>query len=486
MNIYRTNNPLEYDDVDGIIIDETAPPAAVQGVAANTAIIVGQFQRGPENELTEVGSTSQLFEVFGRSSTHSGNKELANKRWGRLKVIRVCASDAAKATLSLQDDDPAVALVVTAKYKGAYGNNLKVIVAAGSVSGKKITIKDTTPNASTPIEIYDNITTAGKTNDQLKQIFGNSMLVDVTGAGDEDPVNLTETALAGGTDGTMADTQYEAAIAIAEQVGAGNVLFADKQSATVKGYLKQHILTSPDKMVIVGTDGAEDNKTTAIADVVNYRDTAGGIIYAFNGIQTRIDGVNVWTSAVSWVASLFSNVAPHVSLAYAANAQFMAGATDVRWKLTRADYIAFKEAGIAAFEFDPEIGIKLVSAITTQILNSSKVTILRRRMAYYLTDSIARFLKNYQNAPNTRANRSEVKGSIVAFDDGQINLGILPSDAEVTGGKARLIDTEILNTNNSIAQGNFFILYKRRIHSEMRYIVLKAEIGESVIVTEGE
>ena len=58
------------------------------------------------------------------------------------------------------------------------------------------------------------------------------------------------------------------------------------------------------------------------------------------------------------------------------------------------------------------------------------------------------------------------------------------SNAEVQGGDARLIDTSSRNSDESIAEGKFFVVYKRRIYSSMRYIVLVAEIGQSVVVKE--
>lgn len=486
MSIYRSTNPLEFDDVDGIIVNESAPAPSVQGVPANTAILVGAFQRGPVNELKEVGSIAQLHEIYGKSE-FSGNRELKNKKFGRLKIVRVLPTGAAKASLGLDDADPEVVLTITAKHEGAYGNLITVTVEDGSVSGKKITITDTNPDAVLTPEVYDNITTANKSDVELAELFAGSQLVDVTGAGDADPVNIAATPLAAGTDGTLADTDYEAAITITEQERAGNVLWADKQSATIKGYLKQTVLNAPDKMVVMSPDSDTDNLAAAIADVANYRDTEGRIIYAFNHLQTRINGVLVYTSPAAWVASVISNTSAHIDPAFAQNIQYLAGVTDMKYKLTRAEYIQAKEAGIAAFEYDADLGgHKLKSGITTQILNSSKVTILRRRMADFYSNSVALFLKNYQNAPNTLPNRTLVKGAILAFDNGLIRDGILPSDDEVNDGAARLIDTEVLNTDLSIGQGFFKIQVKRRLYSSMRFIVFQIEIGETVVVTEGE
>ena len=47
MGIYRTNNPAEFNAVDGIVIDESAPPADIVGVGTGVALLVGQFERGP-------------------------------------------------------------------------------------------------------------------------------------------------------------------------------------------------------------------------------------------------------------------------------------------------------------------------------------------------------------------------------------------------------------------------------------------------------
>ena len=46
MGIFRSNNSLDYAQVDGIVIDERAPEADIQGVSTNKVLLVGQFQRG--------------------------------------------------------------------------------------------------------------------------------------------------------------------------------------------------------------------------------------------------------------------------------------------------------------------------------------------------------------------------------------------------------------------------------------------------------
>jgi len=106
-------------------------------------------------------------------------------------------------------------------------------------------------------------------------------------------------------------------------------------------------------------------------------------------------------------------------------------------------------------------------------------------MTDYLTNSAARFLKNYQNAVNSSENRLAVKAAIETFVQQNQQNRILPTDSDLRSGRATLVDVESLNTDSTIAAGFFYILWKQRIYSSMRYIVLKAQIGTSVVVTEG-
>lgn len=477
MGIFRSTDATTWDDVDGIIINESAPAPNVQGVAANIAILVGQSPRGL-TDLVSVGSIGEFNELYGKSSTGMG-LALKNKKFGMLKVIRVVA--AAAATASKAFASTAVDRVTfTAKQgPGAYGNNIQIKIEAGSTQGSKYTVKDTTPDGVMLQEVYDNVLIAN-----VVSAFASSLLVTATlNSATAEPSTTAFTALASGSDGTVADTDYQTAIAKADIEGAGNFLFLDSYNATRNGYLRQHAADTQDKMVILA--GLEsDTRAQAVTDVANYRDVEGRIIYAYPWVKTPVDGTEVFVNPASFVASILSQTSPHIDPASTKNAQFTAGIVALKRSLSRNDYILLKDAGIMAFENDSDIGIKIKSGIVTQIADSSKVTVLRRRMADYLTMSAAKFLKNYQNAVNSKENRTLVKAAFLAFIQNLENLGILPKDSDVKDGKAKLVDTESLNTNNSIAQGFFKILWKQRIFSAMRYIVITAEIGESVVVTE--
>jgi hypothetical protein len=477
MGIFRSTDPTTWDDVDGIIINESAPAANVQGVAANVALLVGTAERGLP-EIQTIGSIGELHELVGKSS-FGINKALKNKKFGRLKVLRVVASGAVQASKLFEDGTDDIITFKAKQGKGAFGNSIQVKIEAGSVSGSKYTIKDTTPNGVMAQEVFDNVLITSAST-----AFASSLLVEVTvHATTAEPDAVAFTALASGADGTIADTDYESALASAELEGVANVVFLDTYNSTRNGYLKSHAANTQDRMVLVA--GAEsDSVSTAVAAAANLRDTEGRIIYGFNHVQSSVDGTLEYSSPAHWMASIISQLPPQVDPASVQSAAFMAGATGLKMTLSRAQYIQLKEAGICAFENDSDIGIKPKSGVVTQIADSSKVTILRRRMADFLTASVAKFLKSYQNAVNSKQNRTLVGGAIQSFVKSLQQDGILPTDADISEGKVTQVDTESLNTSNSIANGFFKIIWKQRIFSAMRYIVLNAEIGESVVVTE--
>lgn len=604
MSIYRTNNPTEFDDVDQIVIDETAPPPRIQGVSTNVGVLLGQFERGLE-EVVEISTLKQLRESFGNDNSFAGNKSLKNKKFGRLKIRRVVASDAVAASETFQGASTD-RITFSALSKGAYGNNLqvkiedasldvhevtsitcvadvsdsldgktfilqdkdgsvafwidtddsgttipvaasaadraveittivtddaandvatKVAVAinadsqfsapaptaaivlatdaesgnraaadastsgftlaesvAGVEAGKKYTLRDNNSTSEIADEVYDNLAIADITASTFAGSLIASAVVD-SSAGEPDNTSGF-VSLASGAEGTIADTDYESAINAIESDKA-NIVWLDAYNEVRRGYLKLHAANTQDRMCL-GSGLEADTVAESVSNVASFRDTDGRLVYCYPWLETTIDGAAEFTEPASWMASILSQTSPHIDPAYSENAKYLVGVNKLKLPISRNEYIQLKEAGIAAFEFDEDIGFKVKSGVTTQIANSSKTQILRRRMADYLTSSAGSFLKVYQNSPNTVGNRTDIAGAILGFAAQQEFLGILPKDSEVPSGKAKLVDAQTLNTAESIGQGFTYILWKQRIFSSMRFIVLKAEIGETVSVTESD
>jgi len=475
MGIFRTNDPTQFDDIDGIIIDEQTPPSQITGVSANVAILIGQFQRGTAELSGLIASIGEFQERYGRSS-YLGNIQLRNKAFGRLRIIRVIAADAVTASLAIDGK-----LMVSALSPGAYGSNLSVEVKAGDESGFCLVVRDNNPLAVLPVERYDNLEIA----DITPATFANSNLVKVEVLDNQagNPALLPQTALDNGSDGTIADTDYEAALVKAEVERSANVVFLDEYNTVRNQLLKIHAGLTTDKMVVCA-GAVDDDRAEAIAEAETLRDATGRIIYAWPYVETLIDGVRQYTSPAAWLVSIFTQVAPHIALSFTANTRFLGGVTGLRFTTSRNGHIELDEGGVAAFENDSDIGFVLKNAVVTHRANTQLREIIRRRMTDFLTDSIALALKNYQNDVNSQDRRDEVQSLILDFDARLVRDGILPGQQDVNDGAPLLVDTESPNTDAIIAAGQFRILYRRRIFSSMRYIVLQAEVGTGVLVTE--
>lgn len=472
---------MEYNAVDGIVIDERAPSPALAGVGNNIALLIGDFSKGPKNEIVEPGSHQRIIEMFGDDS--EGYNALRSKRFSRLQIIRVPRVDAVAASVILSTSGGVQVMRITAKEAGVVGNAYQAIVSATTAHGGEATAFELEIRHGATTETYDEIT-AQAVVDAINADADSLVTAELLQEGR--PANSTgHDPLTGGTDSSVTDNHYLEAIKTAEAENAGQIIFADKYNSAINAALSEHVALTQDKVAILA--GPEEQTVTEfVADVASYRNADGRLIYAYNWASILINGVDTFVQPASFVASILSNIGAHIDPAAFQTTGLLFGITGLKQNLSRADYIRIKEAGGAAFERDPDIGFKLKSGITTQIADPSKVTIVRRRMSDYLTNSIGRFLKIYQNAVNNNANRIAAKAAIMTFIRGQVALGILPGDDEVAEGSASIVDVETLNTDAAIAAGNFFINYRQRIFSSARFIVLRAEIGESVVVTEGD
>ena len=478
-NIFWTQDPTKYRELDGVIVTEKAPPLLLRGVSSSNAVFLGQFQKGPER-AQRVSGSGELEKIFGEAGTYSGPASLKGKPWANLFVVRVTASNAAKAAYSVEDAANVTVLTVTAKAAGVYGNTIKLTIGDGTTANtKKLTVSQ-----GETTETYDNLAVAGKTDEELAAIFGNSELIVVTGAhATKALADVAETNLSGGTDGTVAATDYTAALAKVPANLSGKIYFADDQSAAVKTALSNHVKSENDGVCVLAPEDLDVTVADAVTDAKTFQDNFGRVLYAFNPVG-YLDpaGVLKFESPAPVLASILNLSPPHVSPSAARNSQWTTLAVDVQNQLSRGNLITLKEAGIMAFENDPDLGIRVVSPVT----GSPNISVLRRRMTDFYIASVSLFLKNFQGEPNNLFNRQAIRSAILSFDDGLIQDGILPSDAELEdGGKARSIKTEGVTSDSEKAQGIMKIEIKRRLFPAARFIVLIAEIGESVIVQEG-
>ena len=347
------------------------------------------------------------------------------------------------------------------------------VITDGSTSNtKKLTLTEGDYR-----EVFDNLVINGKSDSELEVIFGSSQLVTVTGSHVTDNIENANLSLSGGTDGNIASTDYKSALDNGNVNASGKIYVADDQSLAVSAVLANYIKANRNGICVLSPSSLSDNVANAVAAADTLIDQEGRVLFCYNPIKYNKQGVISEESPAFLLASILSVTPPSVSPASAENRIYSQSAVGVKYALTDAQVQTLKEGGIIAFEDDEDLGVR----VRTPVTGSAQWSITRRRMSDFLIQSLSRFLKNYQNNPNSLLNRASIRAAIQAFDDGLVADRVLPT-AEDAGVPVLLIQTEGTTSPQEQAEGIQKIVYKRRIFAEMRFIVLETTIGESVTV----
>jgi len=200
----------------GVYISERLLPAAIPaGVSADAAgAVVATFAQGPE-ATTLVTSWYEFTKYFGGynasyPATFQVGSFFANG--GReLYVKRLLAADAVKADVNLVDSGSAAQVEVLAKNAGTDGNNLRVVLEAGQVSGTYTLTLYKESGASgisddILLERYENIVFDDDTSSDYAETVINVVSPNITVAVDGGYAGQTITSatypLTGGSNGT--------------------------------------------------------------------------------------------------------------------------------------------------------------------------------------------------------------------------------------------------------------------------------------------
>ena len=191
----------------GVYISERLLPSTIPaGVSANAAgAVVAPFAQGPE-AVTLVTSWYDFTKNFGGYNvSYPATFQVAaffNNGGRELYVKRVLHSDAAAAAVNLVTSAPATVATVTAKNKGADGNNLRVTITAGTVSGTYTLTVYKEGVAGTASDV---------TNDVLLERYENIVFNDPTSSDfAETVVNLVSSniVISNSTTGTIVSGTY--------------------------------------------------------------------------------------------------------------------------------------------------------------------------------------------------------------------------------------------------------------------------------------
>jgi len=304
------------------------------------------------------------------------------------------------------------------------------------------------------------------------------------------------------------DALYQACLQalLADAYPARDVVIAwcARTSATIRSLLKTHALTASEqsgRVAVVSPEISQFTESTVVGDAspgvgatrdervfyewpgaLNFVPEAVGFLVKTALGGTTADGM-LDDRCDGWLASVLSNLPPEqnpgqsgepIATVMSPIQGFQRGVGP----FALADYILFKQRGIAALRLDQDAGPIFQSGITSSLTSGQK-NISRRRMADFIQDSLARGMNKFAKKLMTPALKDDVVVEVQSFLEGLLS----PNNPPAQRIGAFSLDSKSGNTPDLEARGIFVVISRVRTLASADDIVAQTEIGENVNVT---
>lgn len=372
---------------------------------------------GPVAAVTRIDANADLTKITGYPLSDSHNRFLqemfkgTNRTSGPKSVLLYRPT----ATGSAAASGTAGTITITAKYVGARGNDINVSIVANA---------DSTFTVNTIVD--------GEIKDSQVGTTGADLVANdwVTFSGTAALSAVASVTLAGGLDGTVADTAYSTFLTAIEPYKF-DILAYDGTSTTVLAAFKTFIERIANENGQYAQLVAANMTTPNSRFVINV--TSGAVM---DDGTTLTAAQTVW-----WVAGAQAGAKYNESLTFA---QYP-GAVAVNPPLTNSAYISGLNAGYFMLNSDDgvvkiESDIDSLTSVTADISAVYKKNRIMRLCNQIANDIYAVFTQNYIGLVNNDAiGRSRLKGAVVGYlMDIQAGGGIqdfIPDDVEVLAGE---------------------------------------------------
>jgi len=492
----------------GINVLEVVPPPTVQGVGTSIVAVVGHFPWGPVDTPTVIGGAAELFETFcplefGVTNDYASMKAFISKRFpSTLLVVRLDPDSGAAATKTFNDgvDD---SVVVTARYPGAVGSQIRITFADNA---------DTATNSDMTVKVLDSAGTVRYERTYLNAIVGGTpitisaeaaedpFVITTVAAGDPDdiPAAVADSALTAGSDGTPVIGDWTAALDTLEDgSNAWNVVFgAEVPDSLVDGWNDAMKLFADDisgsRFCVMSTPGSE-----AVADALSAVDT-GQTSDRCMRLWRKARIVNTYDPARgtitvdpnSFAAVAIASVDPWISPGGAGGREYLRAIAGVEPGVTATDaqLESLRAAGITPLVVDRALGAILRSARTTDTSTVDSARVFVRRMRDFLAESLSNLLLLYAERPLDIDIANRRLGPVTAPEIGSIRqfLDDLASPDGPQGQAIRSYELDEFggNTQANIDDGQWIIILRVKLISMQEEIVLRLEAGTTVEIEE--
>ncbi|HEX7464109.1 MAG TPA: hypothetical protein VF382_04335, partial [Actinomycetota bacterium] len=410
----------------GAFAMEREPPATIKAIGTGVACIVAQFPWGPDGAdgtkptvPTDAADRANTFAPAGMARTGDGYLSTIRKGWADLRLVRVMGPTAAKAAAALQDTTPTplTIITVTGKYKGTAGNAIVCTVSAasdGDANHFNLAVSVTGASGTTT-DIFVNLNYSGTGADSTPVLTSCRLVGSIVKTNAGRPDNAA-TTMTGGVDGTVTSAEYvgtagsgNKGIALCENDKEIRVVFTDDcgdtARAAVNSALVAHATLMGDRCVVVNGDATQTLAEVQI-DVASYR--GARVIYAdpWVYVYDDVDGTKRRASSASFLASVFSQLAPSTSIAWKHPKVIAMLAGIAELETPRGNGAGSNSnAGIATIEQEENGGYAIEAGVTTIAPNDpTRKNIARTRIGDYIAVSYTRSIRSMTDAPNVPSN----------------------------------------------------------------------------------
>ncbi len=528
-----------------VIVDATGPAIPI-GEGSGAACIVAEFVKGSflPTEPGSDGNLKALFgdTVFpyfsqGSSGIQNGTQvqwegngliHLTKRKFKRLVVTRV---DTEAVTADAGTTKGALTVTVTVAavdQDGSSNTNKDIVIPAGTRFGSASTFAASTRVMATsgdytiakgtaltanavavsipcfPVVVVEPVvaTAIAAIAFVLDAVLPNVAVTTTITA-----VNNATTLWPPGTGTTLAlRLQYQYLRAIEKTVPSNDVtaditaIWAARRTATIRQALETNVVTSSEsgrgRVACVsadpaaGTDAtaAQNAKTAAIGLVASdgYAQPADRMVVTFPQVGVKVSDLGdivVYINGDGTMASTINNF-PEEFNPGAVN-EFIQGIDSVEPAfqnnpLSKTDYANLLAAGVSPIQKDRTVGWWFVDGRTAapRATQPTRFTIKRRRMADLVQDSIGTITAPYSKGPASTERRNAYVGEIDAYLMGLKS----PNQPDQQRIYDYFLDEKSGNSNDLEALGIFVLLVYVRILNSMDTILVKTQIGESVVV----
>jgi hypothetical protein len=496
--VFFTSNPADYTQLESLYVTERKPPGFIKGRPLRTVGMAGKCVRGPTTKCVDITNPQRFLDVFGGRDYGSGGTlvgeiwaALLNKPFGKLKVRRVAAAGAALGTVNLSNVTPTAIVRVDASSVGAWSTTAN--------GGPTVAVEDASDGVSTHFNLrlayqgkerlLENLNTQSGA-DNLTSVLGDddANWVTLTKLANGRPLNAAAVALAGGTEGSIAASDYTTGItAIANAKGVSICLVPELggTQATLNATIVTLAASATDRLFLAWSAAGNSVSTEEAALEAQITTRSDRIVWCYNRAKT-IDpttGLKIFQGPHVWMAAVLANTDVDIHPGAHETAKILAGISELEFEeLDRDDLIDLKAAGISTLEkLDDGEGFQFRSGVTTS-LETGLTEITRRRMTDFLQLSAADELKFKAKSKNTRIVRAEEAGLLLGFCQRLQRAGRVIDETDADLGPGFLVDQTSVNTGEQRGQGLEFILWRVRLVGHQLYLVLLTEIGTGLTI----